>query len=295
MEPPYEIIREGLKSGKVIPFLGAGASLAARKPELKWTSPECDFLPTGTELAQYLDDLSGCPAEGIFELTRIAQYFDSVAGRAGLDDELRKIFSRSYCGGSLHDYLTDFPNLLIVTTNYDRLIEECYERKGKPYHVVVYNMANPVVMLRRAGSAEWEACDPQRMLLKTGEIPIVFKMHGSAIPDRQDADSYVITEDDYVEFLSRMTGQTAVPAIFGEPFKKSYFLFLGYGLRDWNLRVILHRIWKGEPRRYASWAVQERVDQLDREFWKSRRLTIYEMSIAEFLEKARGPQVAVAP
>jgi hypothetical protein len=126
------------------------------------------------------------------------------------------------------------------------------------------------------------------MLLKVGEIPIVFKMHGSAIPDKPEAGSYVITEDDYVEFLSRMTGQTAIPAIFGEPFKKSYFLFLGYGLRDWNLRVILHRIWKGEPRRYASWAIQDRADALDRVFWKGRKLTIFEMPIAEFLEKARG-------
>jgi hypothetical protein len=282
------LIREGLKSGKVIPFLGAGASMSSRKPGAEWTSPDCGFLPNGTELAKYLDHVSGCPVEDVYDLTRIAQYFDAVAGRAGLDDELHKIFSRSYPAGDLHDFLTDFENLLIVTTNYDRLIEESYERKGRPYHVVVYNMSNPVVLLRRAGSEEWEPCDPQRMLLKVGEIPIVFKMHGSAIPDKPEAGSYVITEDDYVEFLSRMTGQTAVPAIFGEPFKKSYFLFLGYGLRDWNLRVILHRIWKGEPRRYASWAIQDRADALDRVFWKGRKLTIFEMPIEQFIEKARG-------
>ena len=38
--------------------------------------------------------------------------------------------------------------------------------------------------------------------------------------------------------------------------RKSHFLFLGYGLRDWNLRVILHRI-AGEQRlNYKSWAIQ---------------------------------------
>jgi hypothetical protein len=74
-------------------------------------------------------------------------------------------------------------------------------------------------------------------------------MHGNADATDQERDSYVITEDDYVEFLSRMASQTALPATFAEPFRKSHFLFLGYGLRDWNLRVVLHKIWKTWPNR----------------------------------------------
>src|SRR5205823_762251 len=34
-------------------------------------------------------------------------------------------------------------------------------------------------------------------------------------------------------------GQTAVPAQFMRHFSMRHFLFLGYGLRDWNLRVVL--------------------------------------------------------
>ncbi|MDX2149740.1 MAG: SIR2 family protein [Bryobacteraceae bacterium] len=287
MEPPYEEILDGLQTGTVIPFLGAGASLSTRQPGAAWTSPQCEFLPSGWELAQYLDSRSGFPVEGSYDLSRIAQYYGMVAGRGRLDHQLRQIFSRSYPPGSLHDYLTDFPNLVIVTTNYDRLIEESYQRKGRPFHVVVYNMAQPVVMLKRAGSETWEACDPQRMPIQAGELPVVFKMHGSAIPEAKQAESYVITEDDYVEFLSRMTGETAIPTIFGEPFRGSSFLFLGYGLRDWNLRVILHRIWKGEPRRMTSWAIQEKADDLDQKFWSRRDLLIFEMTIAAFLERMR--------
>ena len=283
MEPPYELISEGLASGRVIPFLGAGASLSCRPKDVQWKSPKDDFLPSGFELAKYLDERSGYPSETTLDLLRVAQYYDGVAGRGGLDDALHAIFSRNYQPGDLHDYLTEFGSPLIVTTNYDTLLEEAFNRKGKTYNVVVYKMATPLAYVRRAGSTAWESVEPQRLALDLGDRPTIFKMHGSSIPEAPDEDSYVITEDDYIDFLSRMSGQTAVPAIFGEPFRRSHFLFLGYGLKDWNLRVILHKIWKDWPRKYASWAIQERADPLEREFWKGRKLTIYEMGIAEFL------------
>jgi hypothetical protein len=50
-------------------------------------------------------------------------------------------------------------------------------------------------------------------------------MHGAADRHNPDHDSYLITEDDYVEFLARMTSRTAIPDAFGEPFRRSHFLF----------------------------------------------------------------------
>ncbi|MEP7364479.1 MAG: SIR2 family protein [Acidobacteriota bacterium] len=293
MEPPYELIRDGLASGRVIPFLGAGASLSCRPKDVEWKSPKDNFLPSGWELAKYLDERSGFPSDTQIDLLRVAQYYDGVAGRGGLDDELHTIFSRCYEPGDLHNYLAEFQNPLIVTTNYDTLLEEAFNKKGKQYNVVVYKMATPLAYVRRAGATEWESVDPQRLALNLDDTATIFKMHGSSIREAPEEDSYVITEDDYVDFLSRMSGQTAVPAIFGEPFRKSHFLFLGYGLRDWNLRVILHKIWKDWPRKYASWAIQEKADPLEREFWRGRKLTIFEMGIAEFLVKSREVAASV--
>ena len=38
--------------------------------------------------------------------------------------------------------------------------------------------------------------------------------------------------------------------------KASHFLFLGYSMRDWNMRVILKRLWKGDQLDRRSWAGQ---------------------------------------
>ena len=92
---------------------------------------------------------------------------------------------------------------------------------------------------------------------------------------------------------ARLPAKTAIPACFAENFRRSHILFLGYGLKDWNLRVILHQVWKEWPRRrYASWAIQHKADRLEQEFWALKRLKIFEMSIADFLVKLdRSPDV----
>jgi hypothetical protein len=46
---------------------------------------------------------------------------------------------------------------------------------------------------------------------------------------------------------------------------RSHCLFLGYSLRDWDLRVILNRIWGDETLRAKFWAAEpEHQDYLER-------------------------------
>ena len=94
-EPPYALIRDGLRDGKVIPFLGAGASMFHRTEESTWASPEDDFLPSASELASYLDDRSGFPSAEAAELARVAQYFDGIAGRGFAEPFRRRSRSRT--------------------------------------------------------------------------------------------------------------------------------------------------------------------------------------------------------
>ena len=69
-------------------------------------------------------------------------------------------------------------------------------------------------------------------------------------------DNFVITEDDYIGYLSRRPIETLVPAQLLGKLRESHFLFLGYGIRDWNLRVFLQRIWGDQQLGAKSWAVE---------------------------------------
>ena len=61
-EPPYGIICNRLKAGKVIPFLGAGASLVGRGPNDVWDARDPAFLPSGRDLAGFLADEAEFPS-----------------------------------------------------------------------------------------------------------------------------------------------------------------------------------------------------------------------------------------
>ena len=54
---------------------------------------------------------------------------------------------------------------------------------------------------------------------------------------------------------------------------ESHFLFLGYAMRDWNLRIILNRIWGSQQLDLKSWAVdREPAIPSAREIEKARWL-----------------------
>ncbi len=293
-EPPYTYIHSRLKRGKVIPFLGAGASLVGRTGANKWKSPEDDFLPKAGELSDYLGQLTEFPSPEL-ELTRVAQYFAGLNGPAGLGDELHDIFAKEYGCGDLHELLAEYPCPLIVTTNYDDLMERAFRKKSRPFHTVIYRTTEqPTVLVWEHGAAAPKEVHPNEMDLKLGSVPVIYKMHGASDRNDKTRESYVITEDHYVQFLSRIAQQSAIPAVIADFFGESHFLFLGYGLKDWNLRVVLHEIWRKWPRRYGSWAIQHTPPPLEYQFWLKRDLTIFDITIDDFVARMKQAQPIAA-
>ena len=110
-------------------------------------------------------------------------------------------------------------------------------------------------------------------------------MHGAVDRLFAKRDQYVITEDDYIDFLARMTKNKAVPAIFAEAFQTRHFLYLGYGLTDWSRRVILNRLEKDlrRPKGIVSWAIRHRLSVLEQRYWQARGVNCYDLSIEEFV------------
>ncbi|HEX8745691.1 MAG TPA: SIR2 family protein [Pyrinomonadaceae bacterium] len=313
MPPPYGEIADLLKNGEVVPFLGAGVNFGARPaPNARWDAKESTFLPSGVELSRFLADISNFPSENddeITDLAKVSSYFVETSARRRLRERLHNIFDRDFEPASIHNYLAEIGRntpLLIVTTNYDDLTEQAFNRLNLPYDMVIHPTdrkdVEASVLWWKHGAEEPEAVPPNQLFIDLKATNVIYKMHGTV--DRATAkwDSYVITEDDYIDFLSRMTGQTAVPAQFMRHFRTRHFLFLGYGLRDWNLRVVLKNLRAVLPpvdltgqsegddmeEELRSWAIQFRPSDLETELWNARKVKIYDVDINEFVEKLRA-------
>ena len=84
--------------------------------------------------------------------------------------------------------LAALPFRIIVTTNYDRLLESALNKFEKDPVSVVYNPRSD---------------EPTQDMIEepTAERPLLFKMHG----DLEQRDSIVITDEDYITFVQRMS------------------------------------------------------------------------------------------
>ncbi|MGZ8845608.1 MAG: SIR2 family NAD-dependent protein deacylase [Pyrinomonadaceae bacterium] len=303
--PPYPFILNKLNSSKVIPFLGAGSSLGGRQPGATWKQGVRSFLPTAGELAAHLADTTAFPSGESKDLTKVAQYYSVVGGRPALNEELHNIFNCDYQITSVHRFLASVSApLLIVTTNYDDLIERALDQNNaqlganaRPYDVVIHTTeadSGDRLLWWTYGESTPRQVNPNKLDIEMEERTVIYKMHGAVDRKQPSRDQYVITEDDYIDFLARMTKNKAIPAIFAEPFQTRHFLFLGYGLNDWNLRVVLNRIEKDlrRPKSITSWAIQHEPRPLETRFWQERGVEVYDQLLDDFVQalEQRGQQ-----
>jgi SIR2-like domain len=317
LQPPYGVIAKLFQEGAIVPFLGAGVNFGARNPpDAQWNEKTSTFLPSGAELSRFLAGDSGFPSQekqDLDDLAKVAAFYVEATERKSLTDQLHRFFDRDFDPCDIHKYLAEIPTpLLIVTTNYDDLTERAFTTAGREYDLVVHaNDSQEVagsVLWWKAGATEPEPIPPAKLFIDLKKTTVIYKMHGT-VDRRSKWDNYVITEDDYVDFLSRMTGQTAVPALFMKAFRDRHFLFLGYGLRDWNLRVVLRNlrgilsstasaavandqreqeaVTEEEEAALRSWAIQFRPSDLEKELWNARRVKIYDVDINEFVRRLR--------
>ena len=66
-------------------------------------------------------------------------------------------------------------------------------------------------------------------------------------------------------------------------------------MADWNLRVVLNRLWGDRPLSYRSWAVQPEPRALEREFWRRRDVEVLEAPLEDYVHALERYVSASAP
>lgn len=300
VEPPYQLILDGLEKGKVIPFLGAGASLPALLDDTLWKVDTAQRFPLALELAEALAGYTNYPQDAPRELALVAQYFSGLNGREPLTEYLHRIFVREHLSTSLHSFLADHMRTgIIITTNYDNLVERAFG--DRPFDLVVHAIDEDKVLLLRHGANNPEYVTPAKLDADGMQHPLVYKMHGTADVRDPLPDQFLITEDDYVDFLTRMMRQKVLPAPVLTALMRSNVLFLGYGLGDWNVRVILNTVarqFNNEMRKkqkLKSWAIQHQVNAVEAINWQERGVHLFVMALDRFVDQMLQVEASVRP
>jgi DNA-binding SARP family transcriptional activator len=271
----FEQVLDALTGGRLVAVLGA------------------DVADLATQLAQrfqYSGDGNGLP--------RIAQYVAVMKGSGPLYDELHALLDAEAIPTSIHRFFASLPPLLrergvphqlLVTTSYDLALEAALLEAGEQFDVVSYIAAGPqrgkFCHIGPNGAGEViDLPNTYASELSLEARTVILKLHGQVDrgPDRE-WESFVVTEDDYIDYLAHSGLGGALPVSLAAKLRRSHFLFLGYTMADWTLRVVLNRLWSDQPLTYRSWAVQPEPMPLECEFWRRRDVEVHEFPLEQYV------------
>lgn len=272
-----EAIKKAVRKGRCVPFLGAAAN---------YKCAGYDGLPLGLEVSEALADalarqLDPPAIADKKNLPRVSLMFERKVFRATLIENLKELIPDQEREPSrLLKVLASLPLSLYVTTNYDRLLERALAHR------------NPIVIVQTIDSlqggeevTQWAAdvaANPD------DHRPLIYKIHGTFLePDGLDRSPLIITEDDYIDFLTLLnTEKHPLPREITARLANSTLLFLGYSLEDWDFRVLYKSMLNAddEPFRPASYSVQKDPPPYWIDFWKTKKVNIINSDIYEFTD-----------
>lgn len=283
-----EDIAGWFRDGKVVPFLGAGA--CQRK--------DGNCPPLGSGLSQVISrelryTSNGNRPLGDVPLSTIAQHFEVQKGRPDLVDLLkreidRQTFEPSPLQASLAKITKQIGKVqLIVTTNYDRLVERTLGPPTNKDHDVLVQFPH-----RPNDQLDYEFRE---------DAVALYKLHGSfdQLGSRNDRDSLVITDDDYIEFLTTMQDRNFIPRTILTHIANRHLLFLGYGLRDWDFMVLYRSLIesKNKTKIQPSYTIQKPFSadgpnadywrhywDNSKKYWRQKEIETLEIDQEEFME-----------
>ena len=275
-DDPLREAADALLSGRLVPVLGADVA----------------------ELAARLSERFSYPLNPL-ELPRVAQYVSVMKGPGPLHDELHSLLEVDSPPTVVHRFFAslppllrarDVPHQLIVSTSYDLALERAFLDAGEEFDVVSYvaegrNRGKFCHIDPGGHGTLIERPNEYASELSLDRRTVILKLHGQVDRTSERAwESFVVTEDHYIEYLARAEVSSVIPVGLAAKLRRSHFLFLGYSLVDWNLRLLLYRLWGDQPLGYRSWAVDDEPHPFELEFWRKHGVDVLDLPLERCID-----------
>jgi hypothetical protein len=254
--PDYLV--DQIRAGKVVLFLGAGASFGAT------SAAEPKTPPNGVALAKLLANkfLGGQAAEK--SLSLVAEYCNATADIRTVQRFIGDLFGR-FEPGDFHKKIASFRWIALVTTNYDQILEKAYA--ANPLRV-----QTPVPILRNVDRVDQELREENKVAL--------LKLHGCVTMVDDDQIPMILTIDQYV---THKVGRDKLFNRFSELAGEYTVIFVGYQLEDPNIRAILLGLDIPGMSRPMHYVVTPGASELDKKVWMSKKITTLDGTFEELI------------
>nr|WP_163253275.1 SIR2 family protein [Clostridium sporogenes] len=208
-----EKIKEANLENKLVIFVGAGVSANSEFKSWQDLIREMDTLIKYSENPKRKDYSND-------ELLRIPQYLEKLYPEKYLEILRDKFNWLPKKSNAIIDTILELNPHHIITTNFDCLIEYSIKKSEKD-------------QIKKRKNSTYAIVKKDQDLVSVDKNNLVIKMHG----DIEAFDSLVLKEKDYLNYSSsHCLIETYIKSLLID----HSFLFVGYGIGDYNLKLILN-------------------------------------------------------
>ncbi|MGK7908533.1 MAG: toll/interleukin-1 receptor domain-containing protein [Synechococcus sp.] len=235
-------------------------------------------------------------------LASVSQYI-ALCKAKWLRNTLKNVIQSSYQPTPVHQFLAELPNILeekcyappyplTVTTCLDSVLEQAFISKNQPFDLVAFistpeggHFEHKKYTLTENGvksepKEHIRIPDANYEGISLADNPVILKLYGGVefahakfcrkitIPE------VTIAEDQLLDYLSQPNIEELLPknllSILRDRDRNLWFQ--EYSPSCWNLRIILHRIWREQLYNPVKqwWAIEENPEHLDPKFWEDK-------------------------
>jgi hypothetical protein len=267
-----DTIKDGLKDGSIIPYLGAQALIGSVNAQSGEPIPaDSDSLilamNNGRPMAPKL----------MYEFPRAAMNLELKRGRSFLTRFLTKLYQDTeWTRAPLHDWVRTFKPACVIDINRDLQLQESYSETPHNMMIGVARIGGTdfrYKLYRYDGSAYSEITNEEA----DPSLPLLLKPMGSPQPEA----NFIASDADYVDYITELMGGFGVPKFFKEYRKEKKYLLLGLRLTRDTERMVLADLTYA---RAGGWAVIPCATDKEKRFCKSKLgIEVIDMPLAEFM------------
>jgi len=273
IQETIQTIKKELRNQSTVPYFGLGIFYDTKTKEGEQMPYDSDsmilMMNNGREMSQRL----------MFEYSRAAMHLEQRRGVEYITQLTNHIYTKEYEPTALQKAILDMQPRYIIDTNRDPKLQEllAYEE-----HCIILGKARIMADKNRYEVYEWDLENKKYFLVDDevlGEAKkILFKPMGSTLPEP----NFIISDADYVDWLTEAMGGFAVPPILKSYRKAKKYLFMGtYFDRDTDRMVANELTMDLEGGYFIS---DQELGKKEKKFVEKHNLELIPLSLEAFCE-----------
>jgi len=274
MNETIQTIKKELRNQTTVPYFGLGIFKGV-------TTKDGEAMPYDSD-SMILKMNNGRPMSErlMFEYSRAAMHLEQRRGVEYINQLMNHIYTKDFDATPLQKAVLDMLPRYIIDTNRDTKIQELLAYTP---HCLIIGKSRIMADKNRYETYEYDVENKKYFLVEDEVLDnaekILFKPMGSVLPEP----TFIISDADYVDWLTEAMGGFALPPILKTYRKAKKYLFLGTSFDRDTDRMVANELTLDLEGGYV--ITDKELGKKEKKFIQRHNLEVIEISLEDFIKE----------